>query len=39
MEVVDAIATVRTTTKGHYGDVPVEPVIIKKASVASAPAK
>ena len=39
MEVVDAIATVRTTTKGHYGDVPVEPVIIKKASVASATAK
>jgi len=33
MDVVDAIATVRTTTKGPHGDVPVEPVIIKKASV------
>jgi len=39
MEVVDAIATVRTTTKGPHGDVPVEPVIIKKASMAAAAAK
>jgi cyclophilin family peptidyl-prolyl cis-trans isomerase len=38
MEVVDAIATVRTTTKGPHGDVPVEPVIIKKASVVAAAA-
>ena len=36
--VVDAIATVRTTTKGQHGDVPVEPVTIKKASVAAATA-
>lgn len=33
MDVVDAIAAVRTTTKSSYSDVPVEPVIIKKASV------
>jgi cyclophilin family peptidyl-prolyl cis-trans isomerase len=37
IEVVDAVATVRTTTKGPHGDVPVEPVIIKKASVVAAP--
>ena len=37
MEVVDSVATVRTTTKGPHGDVPVEPVIIKKASVVAAP--
>lgn len=39
MDVVDAIATVRTTTKGPHGDVPVEPVIIKKASVVATAAK
>jgi cyclophilin family peptidyl-prolyl cis-trans isomerase len=39
MDVVDAIATVRTTTKGPHGDVPVEPVTIKKASVVSTAAK
>jgi len=39
MDVVDSIATVRTTTKGPNGDVPVEPVIIKKASVVAAAAK
>lgn len=33
MDVVDSIAGVRTTTKGPYGDVPVEPIVIKKASV------
>jgi len=32
MEVVDAIASVPTTTKGMYRDVPVEPVIIISAS-------
>jgi cyclophilin family peptidyl-prolyl cis-trans isomerase len=36
MDVVDSIATVRTTTKGPHGDVPVEPVTIKKASVVAA---
>ena len=39
MEVVDAIAPVRTTTKGQHGDVPVEPILIKKASVVAAAAK
>lgn len=39
MDVVDAVATVRTTTKGPHGNVPVEPVIIKKASVAAATPK
>jgi cyclophilin family peptidyl-prolyl cis-trans isomerase len=33
MDVADAIVGVRTTTKGPYGDVPVEPVVIKKATV------
>lgn len=32
LEVVDAIRVVPTTTKGPHGDVPVEPVVIKKAS-------
>ena len=36
MDVVDAIATVRTTTRGPHGDVPVEAVTIKKAGVAAA---
>lgn len=35
MDVVDAIATVRTTTKGPHGNVPVESVTIKKASVVA----
>ena len=41
MEVADAIVAVPTTTKGFYENVPVEPVVIRKASVAgaSAPAK
>ncbi len=33
MDVADAIVGVRTTTKGPYGDVPVEPITITKASV------
>ena len=33
MDVVDAIAAVKTTQKGRYSDVPVEPVVIKSASV------
>jgi cyclophilin family peptidyl-prolyl cis-trans isomerase len=37
MEVVDAVATVRTTTKGPHGNVPVEAVTIKKASVVAPP--
>lgn len=32
-EVVDAIAAVKTTTVGHYRDVPETPVIIEKATV------
>jgi peptidyl-prolyl cis-trans isomerase B (cyclophilin B) len=39
MDVVDKIAAVRTTSKAPYDDVPVETVMIKKASlVAAAPA-
>ncbi|HWM93546.1 MAG TPA: peptidylprolyl isomerase [Thermoanaerobaculia bacterium] len=33
MDVVDAIATVRTATRDPHGDVPVEPILINKASV------
>lgn len=33
MEVVDAIRTVRTTQKGPYGDVPVEPVVMETVTV------
>lgn len=33
MDVVNSIAGVRTTTKGMYGDVPVEAIVIKKATV------
>jgi peptidyl-prolyl cis-trans isomerase B (cyclophilin B) len=33
MDVVDAIVAVKTTRKGPYDDVPVEPVVIKKAAV------
>jgi cyclophilin family peptidyl-prolyl cis-trans isomerase len=39
MDVVDSIATVRTTTKGPHGDVPVEAVTIKKAGVVAATPK
>ena len=39
MDVVDSIATVRTATKGPHDDVPVEAVIIKKASVVATAAK
>ncbi|MBE0536817.1 MAG: peptidyl-prolyl cis-trans isomerase [Phycisphaerae bacterium] len=33
MDVVDAIAAVKTTSKGHHDDVPAEPVVIKSATV------
>jgi cyclophilin family peptidyl-prolyl cis-trans isomerase len=36
MDVADAIVGVRTTTKGPFGDVPVEPIVIKKATVVAA---
>ena len=32
-DVVDAIARVRTATRGFYGDVPVEDVVIEKAEI------
>lgn len=32
MDVVDAIAAVETTTKGHHDDVPTEPVVIRAAA-------
>jgi cyclophilin family peptidyl-prolyl cis-trans isomerase len=35
MDIVDAIAAVKTTRKGGYSDVPAEPVIIKSAQVVS----
>jgi cyclophilin family peptidyl-prolyl cis-trans isomerase len=35
METVDKIAAVKTTRKGPYSDVPVEPVVIKSAKVVS----
>jgi len=38
MEVADAIVAVPTTTKGPYGDVPVDPIVIRKASVVGASA-
>ena len=31
MDVVDAIAAVRTRTQGHYENVPIEPVVIRAA--------
>jgi cyclophilin family peptidyl-prolyl cis-trans isomerase len=37
MSVVDAIAAVKTGTMGGFQDVPTQPVVIKKASVVSAP--
>ena len=39
MDVVDSIATVRTAQRGQHGDVPIEAVIIKKASVVAPPTK
>jgi peptidyl-prolyl cis-trans isomerase B (cyclophilin B) len=36
MEVVDAIVAVPTTTKGPYGDVPVDPIVIRKVTVMKA---
>ncbi len=33
MEVVDKIAAVRTGRKGMHGDVPVDPILIKKATL------
>ena len=35
MEVVDAIAGVKTANKGHYEDVPVETVVIESAAIAN----
>jgi len=35
MDVVDKIAAVKTSRKGTYSDVPVEPVVIKSAKVIS----
>lgn len=37
MEVVDSIASVETTRKSMMADVPVEPVVIEKATVVDAP--
>lgn len=36
MDVVDAIVNVRTTKKGPYDDVPVQPIVIQKASIVAA---
>jgi len=33
MDVVDKIRKVETTTRGPYGDVPVQPVLIKQATI------
>ncbi len=33
MDVVDAIAHVKTSTRGWYGDVPVEDIVIEKAEI------
>lgn len=33
MDVVDAVAAVKTTRKGRYDDVPIEPVVVKSARV------
>lgn len=35
MDIVDKIRDVKTTTKGEYGDVPVEPVMIKSVRLVS----
>jgi peptidyl-prolyl cis-trans isomerase B (cyclophilin B) len=37
MDNVDSIATVQTTTKGTYSDVPVQAIVIQKATVVPAP--
>jgi hypothetical protein len=37
MAVVDKIATVQTTRKGGHSDVPVAPIVIKKAKRLDAP--
>ncbi len=34
IEVIDAMATVKTAQKGPHGDVPVEPIVITSAKVA-----
>ncbi|RKY06651.1 MAG: peptidyl-prolyl cis-trans isomerase, partial [Planctomycetota bacterium] len=34
-EVVDAIAGVKTASKGHYDDVPAETVAIESATIAN----
>ncbi len=39
MKVVDAIVAVQTGNRGPHGDVPVEPILIKRASVLPAAAK
>ncbi|HEV8578050.1 MAG TPA: peptidylprolyl isomerase [Thermoanaerobaculia bacterium] len=39
MDVADSIVAVRTTTKGPYQNVPVEPIVIQKASVLPASEK
>jgi len=36
MDVADAIVKVPTTTKGPYGDVPVQPIVLQKASIVAA---
>jgi len=35
MDVVDAIAAVKTTRKGRFANLPIEPVVIKSAKVVS----
>jgi cyclophilin family peptidyl-prolyl cis-trans isomerase len=35
MEVVDKIATTKTTTKSSYRDVPVKPIIIESLEITS----
>jgi cyclophilin family peptidyl-prolyl cis-trans isomerase len=35
MDVVDAIAAVKTTRKGRFANLPVKPVVIKSAKVVS----
>jgi len=39
MDVVDAIESVPTTSRGHHRDVPAEPVIINKALRLEAPGR
>jgi cyclophilin family peptidyl-prolyl cis-trans isomerase len=36
MDVVDAIAQVKTASKGQNGDVPVDPIVLQKATILSA---